>query len=123
MNASGQFLQPYLGSWMPLLYASSYWWTLVGFAGNIMFSSRFFLQWLASEKEKKVIVPPHFWYLSFWGSMLNLTYALHIDNAPIIFGVVALPFIYGRNLFLLHHSGQPTETGKPPLVHAGAGSV
>src|SRR5262245_37777046 len=103
MNSNnGTFLQPYLGVWLPFLYTSSFWWTIFGFAGNFLFSSRFFFQWIASEKSKKVIVPAHFLYLSFWGSVINLIYALHIDNAPIIFGVVALPIIYGRNLFLLH---------------------
>ena len=103
MNATnGTFLEPYLGVWLPFLYSSTYWWTVFGFLGNLLFSSRFFFQWIASEKKKKLIVPDHFWYLSFWGSVINLVYAFHIDNAPIIFGVIALPFIYGRNLVLLH---------------------
>jgi len=103
MNAtSGTFLQPYLEGWMPYLYASSFWWTLFGFTGNVLFSSRFLFQWLASERRKELFVPTHFWYLSFWGSVINLIYAFHIDNAPIILGAIALPFIYGRNLVLLH---------------------
>ena len=113
MNSTGgTFLQPYLGSWLPLLYVSSGWWTVVGFTGNLLFSSRFILQWLSSEKEKKVVVPPYFWYLSFWGSVINLIYAFHIDNAPIIFGVLALPFIYGRNIYLMHATAQ--AEGKQP---------
>jgi lipid-A-disaccharide synthase-like uncharacterized protein len=72
--------------------------------GNILFSSRFLLQWLASEKRRELVVPAYFWHLSFWGSVINCIYALHIDNAPIIFGVFFLPFIYGRNLVLLHRA-------------------
>ena len=49
-TAPGFFLQPWLGHWVPWLYYSSYWWTVFGFTGNLMFSSRFILQWLASEK-------------------------------------------------------------------------
>ena len=104
---SGQFLQPYLGDWMPWLYLNSYWWTAIGFGGNLLFSSRFLLQWLASEKRRMLFVPTYFWHLSFWGSVINLIYAFHIDNAPIIFGVIALPFVYGRNLVLLRRTPVP----------------
>ena len=123
MNATtGTFLQPYLGAWLPILYTSSGWWTVFGFAGNFLFASRFFVQWLASEKQKMVVVPTPFWHLSFWGSVINLIYALHIDNAPVIFGVAALPLIYGRNLFLLHaaeRKGKPSRTAlRTRLGHA-----
>lgn len=101
MNTTGQFLQPWLGSVAPLLYVNSWWWTAIGFAGNIMFGTRFLLQWLASEKKRELVVPPMFWHLSFWGSLLNLLYVLHIDSAPLILGVIALPIVYGRNLVLL----------------------
>ena len=100
-TSPGHFLEPYLASWFPLLYSQSYFWTILGFGGNLRFSSRFLFQWLASEKEHKLVVPAYFWHLSFLGSVLNLIYAFHIDNAPILFGVAALPFIYGRNLVLL----------------------
>ena len=122
MNATGQFLQPLLGGWLPWLYSSSLWWTLFGFAGNLLFGSRFILQWLASEKRREVVVPVHFWHLSFWGSVINLVYALHIDNAPILAGVIILPFIYGRNLFLLHRSAatqpEPAKTEMRPSFGA-----
>jgi lipid-A-disaccharide synthase-like uncharacterized protein len=113
-NVPGTFLQPYLQSWVPWLYGHSYWWTILGFFGNALFSSRFFLQWLASEKKRCLVVPGYFWHLSFWGSVLNLIYAFHIDNAPIIFGVIALPFIYGRNLVLLGRTRKPEEAAEQP---------
>ncbi len=119
MNITGgTFLRPLLEGWLPFLYTSSYLWTLFGFAGNLLFSSRFFFPWLASEKRKCVVVPAHFWYLSFWGSVINLIYALHIDNAPIFFGVVALPIIYGRNIFLLHASADRDSAMRPRLKAA-----
>lgn len=107
-------MKPFLGEWLPFLYTSSYWWTAFGFLGNALFSSRFFFQWIASERKRCVVVPAHFWHLSFWGSVLNLIYALHIDNAPIFFGVVALPIIYGRNLFLLR-VGKSSPVKVPPI--------
>jgi lipid-A-disaccharide synthase-like uncharacterized protein len=96
------FLAPHLGPYLPWLYKESIWWTILGFIGTFTFGSRFVLQWLHSERAKKVVVPEIFWQLSFWGSVLTLIYFIHIDKAPAILGNCFLPFIYGRNLYLLH---------------------
>jgi len=117
-TSSSHFLEPYLAHWLPSLYISSYWWTVLGFFGNLLFSSRFFFQWIASERRRKLFVPGYFWQLSFWGSVINLIYALHIDNAPFLFGTLALPFIYGRNLVLLRRSKEPKES--QPVIPAKA---
>jgi lipid-A-disaccharide synthase-like uncharacterized protein len=69
--------------------------------GNLLFSSRFLIQWLVSERRRRVTVPAVFWHLSLWGSLVSLVYALHVDKLPIILGYVFLPVIYGRNLVLL----------------------
>jgi lipid-A-disaccharide synthase-like uncharacterized protein len=106
MSNAGTFLEPWLRHALPWLYVSTWWWTAVGFAGNILFGSRFIFQWLESERKGKLVVPGYFWQLSFWGSVLNLVYAFHLDSAPLILGVAALPFIYGRNLVLLKRSEQ-----------------
>lgn len=102
MSDEGVFLQPMLGSLFPWLYTDSKWWTVFGLAGNLMFSSRFLIQWLYSEKLKRVVVPPVFWHLSFWGSVIALVYAFHVDKLPVILGYVFLPPLYARNLVLLH---------------------
>ena len=77
---SGGFLAPFaplfIGAW---LYADSWIWTVVGFAGAAVFGSRFVLQWLSSEKNRTLVVPWYFWHLSFWGSTINLVYALGAD--------------------------------------------
>ena len=99
----GSFMPGWIGGW---LYADSLIWTGVGFAGAAIFGSRFLFQWLRSERQKTLVVPWYFWYLSFWGSTLNLCYALHLDKAPLIFGSFFLPFLYGRNLVLLHRGGK-----------------
>jgi lipid-A-disaccharide synthase-like uncharacterized protein len=109
MNNVGHFLEPSLMGVAPWLYASSWWWSAIGFAGNILFGSRFIFQWLASERKRSLVVPAHFWHLSFWGSVLNLLYALHLDSAPLLLGVAALPFIYGRNLVLLKRCSPPED--------------
>jgi lipid-A-disaccharide synthase-like uncharacterized protein len=78
---------------------NSGWWTAFGLAA--IFSSRFIIQWLHSEKKKELIVPPIFWHLSFWGSVISLLYAVHVDKLPIILSFAFLPFLYARNLVLL----------------------
>jgi lipid-A-disaccharide synthase-like uncharacterized protein len=108
-DASG-FLEPLLGSALPWLYVDSTWWTACGLLGNALFSSRFVIQWLHSEKKKMLVVPPVFWHLSFWGSAISLVYALHIDKLPVILSFAFLPFLYFRNLVLLKRGG-PVAAG------------
>ncbi len=104
---SDGFLAPALGAALPWLYRDSRWWTAFGLLGNLMFSSRFVVQWLYSEKLKRVVVPPVFWHLSFWGSLIALVYAFHVDKLPVILGYVFLPVLYARNLVLLARGKQP----------------
>ncbi len=108
------FLAPLLSPYLPWLYWRSLWWTVLGFAGGFTFSGRFVLQWIHSEKAKRVVVPTIFWHLSFWGSVLNTIYFLHLDAAPAIFANCFLPFLYGRNLYLLYR--------RKPVVSPGDSS-
>ncbi|MEI9998533.1 MAG: lipid-A-disaccharide synthase N-terminal domain-containing protein [Verrucomicrobiota bacterium] len=108
------FLAPFLYPYIPWFYGGSNWWTVLGFVAGFTFSGRFVLQWIHSEKAKKVTVPKIFWHLSFWGSVMNIIYLMHVDRAPLIFANCFLPFLYGRNLYLLYkhraiHS--PGDTG------------
>lgn len=109
MQHSDMFLEPLLGRYVPWFYVSSYWWTAFGLLGNALFSSRFILQWIASERRNQIVVPPLFWHLSFWGSIVSLIYGLHVDKLPVILGYAALPAIYGRNLVLLSRSRPGAE--------------
>jgi lipid-A-disaccharide synthase-like uncharacterized protein len=99
-DSSGSF-EKLLGPHFSWLFHDSVVWTGFGFLGAFLFGSRFIVQWLHSEKHQKIVVPPIFWHLSFWGSVFNLIYAVHIDKLPVIAGVVFLPFIYFRNLVIL----------------------
>lgn len=102
------YLEPLLGEW---LYSDSLAWTAIGFAGAAIFGSRFFFQWLHSEKEKQLVVPWYFWHLSFWGSCLNFVYCMHLDKAPLIVGNIMLPILYGRNLVLMYRGKERTLRG------------
>jgi lipid-A-disaccharide synthase-like uncharacterized protein len=107
MLATTAFLAPWLGPYLPWLYADSTWWTAVGLTGNLLFSSRFVIQWLYSEKRGRLLVPPIFWHLSFWGSLISLVYALHVDKLPVVLSFLFLPALYLRNLALMRRGGPP----------------
>jgi len=104
------FLQGMSGIQADWFFQKSPWWTAFGFLGNALFTSRFILQWLHSERRKQLIVPPIFWHLSFWGSCVLLVYAFHLKDLPVILGYFFLPILYGRNLRLLYRKKEPTKT-------------
>lgn len=76
-------------------------WILVGFAGQALFSARFIIQWLASERARRSVVPKAFWYFSLAGSAVLLAYAIHRADPVFIVGQGAGLFIYLRNLYLI----------------------
>jgi len=76
-------------------------WLGLGFFAQLMFSARFLVQWLASERAGKSIVPLLFWYLSIGGSVLLLAYSIHRKDPVFILGQSMGIFIYTRNLYLI----------------------
>ena len=78
-------------------------WKVVGWCGNAVFFSRFFVQWYATEKKNQVVVPPLFWWLSLGGSLLLLSYALFYQRDSVFIFAYAFTWIpYIRNL-IIHH--------------------
>jgi lipid-A-disaccharide synthase-like uncharacterized protein len=75
-------------------------WKIVGWMGNAVFASRFLVQWYATERRKQVVVPPAFWWLSLFGSLLLLIYALALGNAVFIFSYALTWIPYIRNLII-----------------------
>jgi len=78
-------------------------WVLVGVGGQLMFTARFLLQWWASEKAGKSVVPVAFWYFSIGGSLIVLAYGLHKLDPVIILGQLPGTVIYTRNLWLIRN--------------------
>ena len=76
-------------------------WVTVGLFGQLMFTGRFIVQWLASEKARRSVVPVAFWYFSILGSMIVLAYGLHKLDLVIILGQLPGTVIYSRNLWLI----------------------
>ena len=76
-------------------------WLAVGFAGQALFSMRFLVQWIASERARRSVIPKPFWYLSLAGGLTLLAYAIHRHDPVFILGQSSGAFIYGRNLWLI----------------------
>lgn len=75
-------------------------WKIVGWLGNAVFFSRFFVQWYATEKKKQVVVPQAFWWLSLAGSVTLLCYSLHQKDSVFIFAYAFTWIPYIRNLVI-----------------------
>jgi lipid-A-disaccharide synthase-like uncharacterized protein len=75
-------------------------WKIVGWLGNVIFFSRFFVQWYATEKKKQVVVPQAFWWLSLTGSLLLLVYSLHKRDSVFIFAYAVAWIPYIRSLII-----------------------
>ncbi len=76
-------------------------WLVIGFIGQGLFSARFIVQWLQSEKIKKSVIPSAFWYFSVAGGMTLLAYAIHRQDPVFIIGQATGLIIYFRNLQFL----------------------
>jgi len=75
---------------------------LIGFLGQALFTGRFVVQWLYSEKNKRSMIPLAFWYFSIGGGLVLLLYALHRQDPVFIAGQAGGMVIYLRNLWLIH---------------------
>ena len=85
-----------------------YWLTL-GFVAQGVFTARFVVQWLASERAGRSVIPLAFWFLSIGGSTLLLVYAVHRRDPVFILGQGAGVGIYLRNLHFRLRDQQDTE--------------
>jgi len=77
-------------------------WLGLGFLAQAIFASRFIVQWIASERVGKSIVPVSFWFISLVGGLLLLSYAVHRRDPVFIIGQATGVFIYSRNLVLIY---------------------
>lgn len=75
---------------------------IIGFLAQIFFSARILLQWILSERAKKVISPVIFWQLSILGSFLLFIYGWMRDDFAIILGQMISYYIYIWNLDKKH---------------------
>ena len=91
-------------------------WGVLGLTGNVVFGSRFFVQWWATERHKRVVVPDAFWWLSMAGSGCLLAYGISRRDSVFIFAYVFTWIPYVRNLVIGHR----VKRAQTPCAACGA---
>jgi lipid-A-disaccharide synthase-like uncharacterized protein len=76
-------------------------WLAFGVIAQLLFTARFIVQWLASEKAGRSVVPMAFWFFSIAGGLMTLVYGIVRREPIIIMGQALAIFIYLRNLVLI----------------------
>ena len=79
------------------------WWVILGFVAQGLFTMRFLVQWIASERAGRSVIPLAFWLFSIGGGVLLLVYALYRKDAVFIAGQAFGVFVYLRNLYFVLH--------------------
>lgn len=77
---------------------------IIGFAGQALFFGRFFVQWIASERAGRSVVPEAFWYFSLFGGLVLTVYAFLRHDPVFLLGQSAGLFIYIRNIMLVRRA-------------------
>ncbi|MCB1556036.1 MAG: lipid-A-disaccharide synthase N-terminal domain-containing protein [Alphaproteobacteria bacterium] len=85
-------------------------WLIIGFFGQGLFFMRFFVQWIASERQGQSVIPRAFWYFSLAGGCVLFAYALWRQDPVFMLGQGMGLLIYSRNLYFIHRKQAP-ETG------------
>ena len=86
------------------------WWVVLGFAAQALFTMRFLVQWLASERAGHSVIPLAFWWFSIGGGLLLLVYALYRKDPVFIAGQAFGVFVYLRNLYFVLRDRKQTMT-------------
>ena len=91
-----------LGAWFHAVFIAQFdVWVAIGFFAQAMFSARFLIQWIASERAGRSLVPVAFWFFSIAGGSILFVYALYRQDPVFIAGQGVGLFIYIRNLWLI----------------------
>lgn len=87
--------------------ASEIIWMFVGILGQILFASRWIVQWISSEKQKRSIIPVLFWFVSIAGGSVSLAYAVYLESVGFILGQLGGLAVYFRNVWLIYRHPHP----------------
>lgn len=90
-------------------------WVAAGFLAQAMFTYRMILQWWASEKHKRSVVPVGYWWGSLWGGLLLFAYFIWRKDIVGYLGQVTAIFIYMRNLVLIYRGRRIEAEGARTL--------
>jgi len=88
-------------------------WAVLGFLAQALFSARFLVQWIASERARRSIIPMAFWWFSIAGGILLFVYSLHRKDPVFIAGQGGGLLIYARNvMFVLREQRQEAASAR-----------
>ncbi len=90
-----------ISAWWDQLTSIELTWVLIGLLGQSLFFMRFLMQWIATERARRSVVPEVFWYFSIGGGMIVLAYGIHRADPVIILGQCAGVTVYTRNLYFI----------------------
>lgn len=91
-----------LGDWFRVVFIDQFdVWIAIGFAAQLLFTARFLVQWIASERAGRSVVPVAFWFFSIGGGFFLFIYALSRQDPVFIAGQGAGLLIYARNIWLI----------------------
>ena len=85
------------------------WWVLLGYAGQALFTMRFVVQWIATERARKSVFPVAFWFFSIGGGVLLFGYALAKKDPVFILGQGFGLFVYLRNLYFVYRERRASD--------------
>jgi len=114
---TGYLLSSSPGNWHELVRDSNIpdWLIIWGSLGQVVFTLRFVVQWLESEKRNRSVLSNTFWAISLAGSIMILSYAILRKDPVLLIGQLTGSFLYTRNLMLAHkhRSRLKLQTDKP----------
>ncbi|SEQ01434.1 Uncharacterized N-terminal domain of lipid-A-disaccharide synthase [Faunimonas pinastri] len=103
-----------VGGWFHHVFIQQFsFWVALGFVAQLLFMMRFLLQWLASERAGRSVVPVSFWFFSVIGGFLLFIYSLSRHDPVFIAGQGLGLVIYARNLWLIFREK------RSPMQNAG----
>lgn len=93
-------------------------WHAIGIVGGVIFSGRFYVQWIASERAKRSVVPSLFWYMSCVGSILLLPYSAYLQSPVGALGQSFNIVVYARNLVHIWREKGRLSRRRYVVIHA-----
>ena len=109
-----------LAEWWQNISTQELIWLTIGMVAQLMFTLRFVVQWIASERVRRSVVPETFWYFSFAGGLMLFVYAIYRADPVFIVGQGSGLFIYSRNIYFIWRGKQALQ---PEPVGEGGHSV
>ena len=111
-----------LADWWSSTSTTEKTWLAVGFTAQLMFSMRFIVQWIASERARRSIVPETFWYFSLFGGAMLFAYAIYRLDPVFMLGQGMGLVIYSRNIYFIrtHRKSEATAAAAAPTPTVAA---